>query len=870
MGKQLNHKPDHFQEQAINSTARGIRIVAPAGSGKSETLARRVAKRIEKDGVDPKRILVLTFDNAAKKSLISFFSDLLDRRQIPQIRTFNGHGNQILKRYFPDEIADLQNQSPAFTALKREYNARWHEFDVLMWDGVPRKLSDVFDALKEQGFFPLRDGERDKQTAWLRDEFFRVPRDGESASFDNYWSMPASLPVDETYLGQISAILDTFVQFEHDLRTSGVMGYIDQKARAVQQLYRSRKAILQLQQEFDEIVVDECQDISRLDAMLAYYTAGPRALVVLAGDDDQNLYEFRNAQSLYLRHPEIVFSGIEFETISLNLNYRSPQEILAPAIQLISHNVERLEKSASSGVKHVGSIAAVAYRSPTLLDEGLIQTIRDEIAAGRDPVDIAILCHARDENTLKKPIEKLLMAANIPIVEASSDEQVTQAGVWVRSFLKSKGRQWPVVIIPAVNDRDLPDAESVRKGEVEAIRRRFYVAMTRASEKLVFTYLRGGEDDRIDLTAEGEVIGTNGASRFLFEAGLVQPNAQDQSANSAPETVTADANPASPVSPATELESPPASGVSRDADTLSLPAPTISTAPANRRGRLQPWEPRATETQKLSKALAEWQATPQDMDTAVFCAWKPIEAVLARMVTYPGARRPDMVRVIDDALERRVIDIEWKDKLHLWRQVRNHASHEGNDKGLSQQKFRDHAFSIVHEAPLFFMFLEKRHAPKQIKLESRDEFVGRLSNLVTGIQQDKPSPVSGKPLRALRFNPERDQFEVLAMQLLMVLRDVRFYIPDQFRWSSSPLISKFAVDAIGYMPQGFRTSPSNLLRLDQGEQRNQVLSQFEQIVQQEAGDANAGRFLLHRLEDGLSLQNGNFHAGLKLNPKTGS
>lgn len=46
MANKLAHKADPFQQQAIDSMARGIRIVAPAGSGKSETLARRVAKQL--------------------------------------------------------------------------------------------------------------------------------------------------------------------------------------------------------------------------------------------------------------------------------------------------------------------------------------------------------------------------------------------------------------------------------------------------------------------------------------------------------------------------------------------------------------------------------------------------------------------------------------------------------------------------------------------------------------------------------------------------------------------------------------------------------------------------------------------------------
>ena len=76
VAKQLAHKPDSFQQQAIDSTARGIRIVAPAGSGKSETLARRVAKRIENDGVDPRRILTVSRVNRASSAFREKTGDL--------------------------------------------------------------------------------------------------------------------------------------------------------------------------------------------------------------------------------------------------------------------------------------------------------------------------------------------------------------------------------------------------------------------------------------------------------------------------------------------------------------------------------------------------------------------------------------------------------------------------------------------------------------------------------------------------------------------------------------------------------------------------------------------------------------------------
>lgn len=861
VARQLKHKPDHFQQQAIDSTARGIRIVAPAGSGKSETLARRIAKRVQEDGIDPRRILVLTFDNAAKKSLAGFFGELLDRRQMPQIRTFNSHGNTILRSYFPDERAELPNVagSQDVTGLRRTFNARGYEYPVLTWDGVSRTLIDTFNALKNQGFYPGRGSERDRQTNWLRDEYLRLPREGETTTLDEYWGMPSAAPSDESYSGQLAGILDAFAEFDVEMRSIGRMDYEDQKSRAVEQLRRSRSTCELLQAEFDEIVVDECQDISRLDAMLVYYSAGPETLVVLAGDDDQTLYEWRNAHSLYLRHPEIVFSDIEFETIHLNLNYRSPQAILGPAVQLISHNVERIEKSPSSGVPHTGEIETRAFGAPRLLESDLVESIKLELAAGRPAEDIAVLCHAQQDRAMKVPIEAMLRVAGIPLVEAGNDERVTKPGVWVRSFLKSKGRQWPVVFLPSLNDRDVPDTDSIRKGEVESIRRRFYVAMTRASEKLVLSYARGGEEDRIDHTAEGDVIGTNGASRFLFEAGLV----------SAPEREPVRELVAEPVSPSpiAETEREPIEVVTADQHSSAQPAPPTEPEPPRKRVRPKPWEARADDTRKMAKARSEWEAG--DHDTAILCAWKPMENALKRMVKFPpAARSTDTVAVIDEALVQGIIDFQWKDKLHLWRRVRNQAIHDNPAEArFTPDKFREIGFQLIDGAPEFFTHLAERNAPKQMILETQDEFLQKLGNLVTQIQQGRPSPLQGKPLKAIRFHPEQDQFDVLTMQLLMVLRDVRFYIPEEFRWSSSTLISKYAVNNIGHVPDGFRTSVKNKLRLDAGEQLNQLFARFDRMVKQEAGETDASTFLRERLTDGIALENGNFHAGLKLNPR---
>ena len=85
--------------------------------------------------------------------------------------------------------------------------------------------------------------------------------------------MPSAVPSDDNHAGQLSGILDAFVDFDQEMRALGRMEYEDQKSRAVEQLRLSGATCRKLQAEFDEIVVDEYQDISRLDAMLMYYSA---------------------------------------------------------------------------------------------------------------------------------------------------------------------------------------------------------------------------------------------------------------------------------------------------------------------------------------------------------------------------------------------------------------------------------------------------------------------------------------------------------------------------------------------------------------------------------------------------------------------
>jgi len=167
---------DASQETVIASRALGIRVVAPAGSGKTETLVRRAVKRIEKDGIRPERLLVLTFDNSAKKSFEQKFNRIAPKAPTPTVSTLNAFGNKLLRQHFQAERGELVRAAQA-DELQRTLSREYPQPEVLHWDGRHRTLADAFSSLKNQGFLPAY-ADSSKARRWLRSHFLPIARSG--------------------------------------------------------------------------------------------------------------------------------------------------------------------------------------------------------------------------------------------------------------------------------------------------------------------------------------------------------------------------------------------------------------------------------------------------------------------------------------------------------------------------------------------------------------------------------------------------------------------------------------------------------------------------------------------------------------------
>ncbi|MBA2246731.1 MAG: ATP-dependent helicase, partial [Chloroflexia bacterium] len=328
---------DEFQQRVVDAPERSIRVLAPAGSGKTETLVRRVQKRVG-DGVDSRRILVLTFDTNANGAFIAKMG-ALGLRQRPDTRTLNAFGLWVLRQFFPQERHNVGQPSflPVDPTLGR-----------LVEMTERRALTEIFGILKSHVFDP-RDTDRASKAAlqkFVRTNYQRLVPEAYFARFGFDNAAPFA-----------RAVGGEFRRYESFLADRGVIDFDDQKLRAFRLLQAQPGALAGVRARYDEVIVDEFQDINRLDVELVRLVAEEATLVV-TGDDDQAIYEFRWASPDFLIDP-VKTLGRAFTSYELGVNYRCPPLILDHAMQLIGHNRHRVAKSPTSGAASAGTIERI-------------------------------------------------------------------------------------------------------------------------------------------------------------------------------------------------------------------------------------------------------------------------------------------------------------------------------------------------------------------------------------------------------------------------------------------------------------------------------------------------------------------------------
>src|SRR6516164_7445985 len=297
-----------------------VLVIAGAGSGKTNTLAHRVAHLIVK-GADPGRILLMTFSRRAAAEMtrrVARIAAKLGRNgslvsdSLAWAGTFHAIGARLLREY-----AERIGLDPAFTIHDREDSA------------------DLMNQVRhEQGFSKTERRFPAKGTC------LAIYSRCTNAETPLEHVLDQCFPWCASWTGELKQLFAAYVEAK---QAQNVLDYDDLLLYWAQMM--SDPALAEeVGNRFDHVLVDEYQDTNRLQAsiLLALKPAGAGLTVV--GDDAQSIYSFRAATVRNILDFPNQFSP-RAEIITLDRNYRSTQPILAAANSVIGLAKERFTKN---------------------------------------------------------------------------------------------------------------------------------------------------------------------------------------------------------------------------------------------------------------------------------------------------------------------------------------------------------------------------------------------------------------------------------------------------------------------------------------------------------------------------------------------
>ena len=319
------------------------------GSGKTLTIVNRVKYLIEKQKVRPEEILVVTFTRFAAAEMKSRLCLVMGKRDLPvTVGTFHGIYYGILKWAYRMNQENILSETEKYQILRGVINKeRMEIFDEE--DFIQDIVAEIGKVKNNR--IPLEEFVSEKCSA---DAFRNIYR--------NY----------ERHRKELKKI---------DFDDMLVLCY---------ELFRSRPDVLaQWQKKFRYVLIDEFQDINRIQYDVIRMLAQPENNLFVVGDDDQAIYGFRGADS------ELMLGfGKDFpdaKQILLGMNYRSTANIVQNSLKLIENNVERYSKKLEANREGGSCLHIQEVKDPVEEAEYVLEEIQKCKENGIKEEEIAIL-----------------------------------------------------------------------------------------------------------------------------------------------------------------------------------------------------------------------------------------------------------------------------------------------------------------------------------------------------------------------------------------------------------------------------------------------------------------------------------------------
>lgn len=298
---------NNMQQEAVYHTEGPLLILAGAGSGKTRVLTHRIAYLIAEKGVNPWNILAITFTNKAAQEMRERVDKIvgMDGGSV-WVSTFHSTCVRILRRH-----ADRIGYDNNFTIYDTD------DQKTLMKD-VCRRLNVDTKKYKERSLLA--------QISHAKDELIT----------------PDEMLLNAADFNE-KKVAEIYREYQNSLRRNNALDFDDLIVKTVELFQHCDQVLEQYQERFRYIMVDEYQDTNTAQFKFVSLLASRYGNLCVVGDDDQSIYKFRGANIGNILGFERVFP--DAKVIRLEQNYRSTQNILNAANDVIANNTERKPKT---------------------------------------------------------------------------------------------------------------------------------------------------------------------------------------------------------------------------------------------------------------------------------------------------------------------------------------------------------------------------------------------------------------------------------------------------------------------------------------------------------------------------------------------
>lgn len=295
-------KLNSAQQEAVLHNQGPMLVLAGPGSGKTSVITMRTAHLIDYYQVPEENILVITFTRAAASEMKERFLSLRNARNT---RVNFGTFHAVF-----------------FTILKHAYNL--NAGNIISEETRLRYMKEIIHQ---------EELEYEDEADFISDIFAEISLvKGNLIELDNYYSLHCP---DEVFR-------KIYREYDRRLRRSNYIDFDDMLVLCYR-LLSERADILSLwQKKFRYILIDEFQDINKVQYDTIRMLAMPENNLFIVGDDDQSIYRFRGAKPEIMLHFPNDYP--DCARVQLDINYRSSGNILAAAGRLIQHNTNRYQK----------------------------------------------------------------------------------------------------------------------------------------------------------------------------------------------------------------------------------------------------------------------------------------------------------------------------------------------------------------------------------------------------------------------------------------------------------------------------------------------------------------------------------------------